>query len=180
MERFKNQHRLTEAMFNKIIDKISNNIGITRACNECGILPEYFRHLLKTDTLFKQEFEDARAFAIDCRVDELYELADKAITPIDLGIAKLKSENARWIASKRARDTYGEKMEVSVHQTLDISRALEAAEARLGPMLDHKKITRDVKPLISNAEFADITTGFEGVVENYAPSKKPESLDDLL
>lgn len=173
--RFKNQHRITDVKFEQIIEKIANNISITQACNECCMSPQFFRHLLNTDTLFRQQFDEARAFAAECKTDELYDIAKDCQNPIELGAAKLASENIRWLASKRARDTYGEKMEMNVNQTLDISKVLDAAQQRLGPILDlQKNVTQSIST--QSISYDEIYAGQKPVTS----PKKSESIDDLL
>lgn len=66
------------------------------------------------------------------RNESLEELADSLLTIVDEEPdplrARLKSENIRWILSKRKPQTYGDKLDINLSGTIDIAGAL--AEAR--------------------------------------------------
>lgn len=93
-------------------------------------------------TLQKWRLEDA-AFNNLCTqaLDAGYEvLADKliGITEVfdDVNKARLESDNIKWYLARRARDRYGDRLEVNINQTVDIKGALANARSRVIPIRD--------------------------------------------
>lgn len=159
------KYRLSSTDMDEIVVKIGQGVDISAICDEYSISRFFFHDWARRDTLFGQRVEQARKVAADIAVEQLKTLGDD----------KLKSDNIKWVASKIDREKYGEKMEVNVNQTLDISGILAAANARLGPMLDQ----RDLEKLQANetiAEFDELTTGHKPV----AASDAPGDIDELL
>lgn len=131
-----------------------------------------FSDLLRKDALFKKNFEEARKIAALAKAEQLETIADECASMLDIHIARLKSDNIKFLVSKHNRETYGDKQEVNINNTLDLSKILEAAKNRVAPML------RDVTP--SN----------HTLIENQATGCKPvdaqeadndcTSIDDLI
>jgi terminase small subunit-like protein len=67
-------------------------------------------------------------------LEGLEQLADSLLTVADeyddVQRGRLKSENIRWILSKRKPLTYGDRLEVNLTQTVDIGAALLEAKSR--------------------------------------------------
>lgn len=156
----------------EILVKIGNGEAISAICREYGITPYHYQKYLKSDSLFQSKLETAQQISAECKVDELIALADGIESAADAAIARVKSENIKWLATKQYREKYGEKMEVNVHQTLDLSKVLAAASARVAPILHQEKQTIDVTPRI-DYETENKTTGLE-------PVASLETIDDLL
>lgn len=70
------------------------------------------------------------------RQEGLEHLADGLITAhsdeIDVQRARLKSDNHKWLLAKRKPSVYGDKVDIHVTQTIDISSALNEARKRVG------------------------------------------------
>ena len=169
------KYRLSTAEMHEIIDMVAAGARVSDICKKFTISQQFLHQWRKKDTLFGQRFDEARKAAAESMVESLTDIAKDAVTPTDVAIASLKSNNIKWIASKHNREQYGEKMEMNIHQTLDISGILKAAEARIGPILDQSEL-KEIQTIETIAEYNDIPTGLEPVV----PTKKPESIDDLL
>lgn len=94
-----------------------------------------FHHARVLDQTFDREFMRAR-------LDGMEEIADQLLTAhediADAQRAKIFSDNARWILSKRKADVYGDRLDLTVNQTIDIGQALEAAHRRALPQRDQR------------------------------------------
>lgn len=100
---------------------------------------------------FFNKFEQARQ-------EGLEHLADGLITAhaddIDVQRARLKSDNHKWLLSKRKPSVYGDKVDIHVSQTIDISGALDEARTRALPAAASRilDMARDVTDTDNNDE----------------------------
>lgn len=82
------------------------------------------------DLLFGNRYEQARQ-------EGLEQIADGLLTAhkddVDVQRARLKSDNFKWLLSKRKPAVYGDKVDIHVSQTIDISAALTEARKRALP-----------------------------------------------
>ncbi len=161
-----------------IVDEISKGAKSSDLCDKYSITQYYFFKSFEKEPLFQKKLDEARKYAAICEIEALNDDLDQVITPTDAAVAKLRADNRKWTAAKHARDIYGEKMEVSVHQTLDISRVLGAANQRIGPVLDQTTTAIDVTP-VESTTCETHATGSKPVESVEAP-KKGGSFDDLL
>jgi hypothetical protein len=88
--------------------------------------------------IYRQHYPDFLNTFEQARQEGLEHLADGLITAhedeVDVQRARLKSDNAKWLLSKRKPSVYGDKVDIHVSQTIDISAAL--AEARSRAVID--------------------------------------------
>ena len=80
------------------------------------------------DPLFATALAQARSAGYDAMADEL--LHAHQDDP-DVQRARLRSDNLRWLLSKRKAQLYGDRLDVSVTQQLDLSGALQLAQDRM-------------------------------------------------
>lgn len=81
---------------------------------------------------FNSSFEQARQEGLEHLADGLI---DAHKTEPDVQRARLKSDNAKWLLSKRKPTIYGDKVDIHVSQTIDIGSALSEARKRALPQL---------------------------------------------
>jgi hypothetical protein len=81
------------------------------------------------DADFARELQRARHNALEIRSDGLLTISDDASTLLDIQAARLKSENLRWLLSKRMPRQYGDQLALTVDQGPDLKRALARAES---------------------------------------------------
>ena len=90
--------------------------------------------------LYRQQYPDFQISFEQARQEGLEHLADGLITAhtdeMDVQRARLKSDNAKWLLSKRKPTIYGDKVDIHVSQTIDIGDALREARARALPLND--------------------------------------------
>lgn len=80
-------------------------------------------------------FERAWAFARDVQTEHLADTllhVTDGLEPQNVGVARLQSENVRWLLSKWNR-RYGDRLDLNIEQTVNIAGALAEARARLLP-----------------------------------------------
>lgn len=76
---------------------------------------------------WNMSFERARQEGLEHMADGLITIADEYT---DVQRARLKSDNAKWLLSKRKPSVYGDKVDIHVSQTIDITSALTEARKR--------------------------------------------------
>jgi hypothetical protein len=84
-------------------------------------------------------------------------------------MCRVASENIKWVASKRYRQIYGEKLDVNVSGTVDVKAALNRGNARLLQVLDANPL-----PVIDV-----VTDGASVKIENQAAGS-PSDDDKVL
>lgn len=87
--------------------------------------------------LYKQHYPDFNNEFEQARQEGLEHLADGLMTAhddhTDVQRARLRSDNAKWLLSKRKPSVYGDKVDIHVSQTIDITAALSEARSRALP-----------------------------------------------
>jgi hypothetical protein len=129
------------------IDKISLGKTVTAACDEANITTAVFNEYIKNDESLNAMYEDAYERGTDSMADALVEIDNHSIYGhTDPKMAKVISDNIKWLLSKRRSKDYGDKIEVSHTITADkaITTALNAGRERAALAsrsyyLDHHK-----------------------------------------
>jgi hypothetical protein len=86
---------------------------------------------LRGEPEFGNEIDLARARGYDALADSLLDAHERIENPQQ---AKVYSDNARWLLSKRSPRKYGDTINLNVNHALDLTVALDAAERRVaGP-----------------------------------------------
>lgn len=98
---------------------------------------------------FRNTFEQARQEGLEHIADGLITIADDYV---DVQRGRLKSDNAKWLLSKRKPSVYGDKVDIHVSQTIDITSALTEARARALIGSSREEEQRDVTPPKIKAE----------------------------
>ena len=106
--------------------------------------------------LYRQHYPDFSISFEQARQEGLEHLADGLMTAHkdepDVQRARLKSDNAKWLLSKRKPNVYGDKVDIHVSQTIDIGIALTEARKRALPQSDSSSDDYiDVTPEKTNA-----------------------------
>lgn len=94
---------------------------------------ETFWRWKERDPKFSQEFGRARSEGLELIADTLLTMVDDVP---DVNKARLKSDNIKWLLSKRKAHTYGDRLDVNVNHTVDIGGALAEARSRALPQSD--------------------------------------------
>ncbi len=148
----------------EIIELFSQGMTISNIAKTVGISVACITQWRLKYPLFDNEVSRAQTIGFEVQADSILEIAD---TYEDVNQARLKSDNLKWVLSKRASSTYGDRMELNVNQSIDITGALTEAKGRA---------LRPVHDLNHNAESQAIDTTRQSL--NEARGSKP--LDDII
>jgi hypothetical protein len=130
------------AVWSALLEDIANGASLSGALRRLDPRPSYWwaKECLRRDAELKVLYRQAVEDRADRLAEELIDLADTPI-PKDLdGPAmsawvqrlRVQVDVRKWVASKLAPRTYGDKLDVSVtNETISITAALEAANARV-------------------------------------------------
>lgn len=138
----------------KVIIRIYNRDNVAEACAGLGINPAALAIARVHDPEFDAAVRQAQAATVDMMVDRLENIQDEEENPI---MARVMSDNIKWLAGKRYRQIYGEKLDVTHTITVDLRGAIEEARNRT---LQHF----DDKPLIQHSNQTDSISVSEAVM----------------
>lgn len=128
----------TQEQLDAAVRMASKGEPIKVIINECILLSEFdFWNYRQQYPDFKNAFEQARQEGLEQMADGLITAADEYV---DVQRGRLKSDNVKWLLSKRKPEVYGDKVDIHVSQTIDITAALNEAKARA--LVDVTPITK--------------------------------------
>lgn len=130
------------------LNEISQGRTLTDACDRANISVYVFDKYVKNDAELQAMYEDAVQRGNDAMADALVNIDNHKIHgQSDAKMAKVISDNIKWVLGKRDSKRFGEKIEVKHEITMDraIVSALEAARNRV-PILDADYV--DVTPAL--------------------------------
>lgn len=148
-----------EVKSGKIVGLTEEQEQIALSLASEGRTAKYIRDIiLCSQHKFRAHCERCPTFAmafIRARQEGLEEIADSLQTMADdekdVLRARLKSENLRWILSKRKPHVYGDRIEVNLNQNIDIGQALTDARNRALPDVITTAVSGSITPAISVA-----------------------------
>lgn len=103
-----------------------------QVCKALNLKPYWIVKWCANLPAFERAWQLARDVQTESLADKLLHATD-GLTPAMVGVARLQSENVRWLLSKWNR-RYGDKLDLNVEHTVNIAGALAEARARLLPM----------------------------------------------
>jgi len=120
-------NELNKQLENEAISLATSGMSLNAICKELNISNENMRSYLNNNLSFKTKFNDAREDGYDALADQLLTITNEES---DHNKAKVKSDNIKWLLSKRKANVYGDKIEVNMNATIDIGATLAEAKAR--------------------------------------------------
>lgn len=124
----------TQEQLDLAVELAAKGEPFKRIIDECLLQSEY--HFW----LYRQHYPDFQNIFEQARQEGLEHLADGLMTAhddhVDVQRARLRSDNAKWLLSKRKPSVYGDKVDIHVSQTIDISTALSEARKRVPALAD--------------------------------------------
>ena len=157
--------RLT-SLQESICDDLSGGLYLQEAAKKNGLTVSQLQRMRIREPVFDQAVSRARALSIDAKVDDLHRIAEE--TP-DVQRARLISENIRWAAGKLHPKVYGDKLDLTITERVDLGSALAEARARiLRPLCDPVDAIE--------AQFIDLT---EENVDEAVDTQSTDDADDL-
>lgn len=135
------------------IDLISKGYTRTAACDNSNITIATFERYINRDANLQAMLEEAEQRGADAMADALLQIGShKIYGETDPKMAKVISDNIKWLLDKRHRKKYGEKVEIQHNITADraivdalIAGRNRAAQAQL--VYEDTTII-DVEPII--------------------------------
>ena len=138
------------AVWAALLEDIANGASLSGALRRLEPSPSYWwaKECLRRDVELKVLYRQAVEDRADRLAEELIDLAD---TPIPNGLdgptmsawvqrLRVQVDVRKWVASKLAPRTYGDKLDVSVtNETISVRAALEAANARVLELPDRSR-----------------------------------------
>jgi len=135
---------------------IYQNNNISECCARLNINPGALAFVMKEDNEFKLDIHDAQAFMADLAVEMLRDLHENIENPL---MARVVSDNIKWVASKRYKERYGDKLDIAVTHIIDLKSAIAEARARSLPFIDGKSLElNDTVTAITTVESVDLET----------------------
>lgn len=147
---------------NQVIDGLYDKKSLTEILEELRINPRSFYEALEDNPDFYLKLEKARAIIYDNFADDLVNIPD---IYRDVQRAKLKSDNLKWIMSRRLPDRWGDKVQVQV-ENINLNDALSEAKARLRPISDRSNEF--------DADYSEVSDTYDE-----SPSDKPSLDEDI-
>lgn len=113
----------------EIIDAVAMGMTITRACMAFKLPFSKFYKLINASPELAQLYETAKQMRADVAQGECQDIADDDSVPTER--AKLRIQTRQWNASKDNPSKFGDRVNLTIDQTINISQALAEAKARV-------------------------------------------------
>lgn len=124
----------TEELEEAILDIVSQGGTLKDIEKKTGIKTSpLFLHRRKSKT-FEQKYSIAQEQGFEHDADSLKTAHDDIPDPMK---ARLFSENNRWLLARRAAHRYGDRLDITVGQTVDMTQALTDARRRAGHSVEY-------------------------------------------
>jgi hypothetical protein len=114
--------------YEPVLDRIAEGYTITEACAEFDVDPRAFLKDRKAHPDLQAAFVIAQEVGAEAQADTLYNIHQRVRDPL---MARVVSENRRWLLSKRVAATYGDKLQVETQHNADLTTILKEAIARI-------------------------------------------------
>lgn len=147
-----------------VLGAVSEGLVLTHAAARAGITRPLILEWATRDVTFARCLSEARAAGCEALEHQIQTLADELPPPV----ARVKSENLKWLLSKRDPATYSDRMQLDVHSTVDVAGALSAARDRVA-----MRLGRDPNRVA-------LMQGFDSPEVIEVGSTDPDSVDEAM
>jgi hypothetical protein len=114
--------------YQPVLDDIAGGMTVTEACGLHGISAPAFYAAKRRHSDLQTAFAIAQEVGAEAQADALVNIHKAVRDPI---MARVVSENRRWLLSKRQAATYGDKLAVETQHNADLTAILKEAIARI-------------------------------------------------
>lgn len=154
------QHELFPKVL-QVVDQIATGLSRTQACDNVGISIPTFEKYVTSQSFLVDALNDAEQRGYDALADALLVIDRHAVYGhSDPKMAKIISDNIKWLLSKRDNKRFGDRVAIDVNVTADkaITDALERAKARATGKLPVIDVTPDAvcTPGVTDEEQAEL------------------------
>ncbi len=126
-----------EAIYRAVLEDFANGMPLATACEKHHICDGRMYVAMRDSVIWRDAWRAACERHAAALVRQALELAE---TDPDPARARNRISIRQWIAGRMARETWGDRVDISVDQRVSITAALEAADARLRPMRDLSQV----------------------------------------
>jgi len=119
------------------IMRLYDGFNMAETCADLRLNPGAVAIVMQDDIEFNNAVRQAQAFRVDLMTDKLENIEDYQDNP---HMAKVVSDNIKWLASKRYKEIYGDKLEVNHNHTINIKDAMIEAQSRTLNFIEHKPL----------------------------------------
>lgn len=122
------------------INVIGQGNTLSEACDQSNISVATFRHWTNKDEQLQAMYDEAEQRSYDAMADALIKIDNHKIHgQSDPKMAKVISDNIKWVLGKRRPKEYGERVQIDTTISVDIAitTALDAARRRTAPALEN-------------------------------------------
>jgi hypothetical protein len=119
---------LNSVLYDAILIRISEGVSVSDACSEYAVEPKEFYRARKRDPDLQAAFVEAQELGAECLADSLQNINESIGNPL---MARVVSENRRWLLARRFADRYGDKLAVEDRRGADLTDILREAIARI-------------------------------------------------
>lgn len=109
---------------------LTEGYSMTDAARRIGLTLNNFQKWRLRDPLFDKECARAISLGFEAQADSLLSITRQYPNVYE---AKLMSDNIKWLLSKRAAGKYGDRLDINVTQTVDLTSAITDAKRRALP-----------------------------------------------
>jgi len=125
--------KLTKEQKERAIELLSDGLGPLKTCRELGVTHKEYFETISEDSIFEMAVARAQSIGFDVMADSLLEMNEHYG---DVQRARLQSDNIKFILAKRKPQVYGDRIDINMTQTIDISAARAEALRRALPLRD--------------------------------------------
>lgn len=113
-----------------LLQLLSEGYSVEKAGKSANIKVGDIWRVLEFDENIRRRFHEHRRKGLEKLADTLLDIPDDYE---EIARGKLKSDNIKWLLSKRLPSEYGDRVQVDVNHTVDITGALDEAKKRVLP-----------------------------------------------
>lgn len=114
--------------YSPVLERIASGKTITVACAECGIEPQAYYRARKSNPHLQAAHLEAQEIGLEAMADSLQNIHETIGNPL---MARVVSENRRWLLARRLADRYGDRIAVDANVNNDLVSTLREAIARI-------------------------------------------------
>lgn len=133
---------VTDEKASLVLSGMLKGLSLSKSLEENGVDSRTFFDALNDDTKLAQLYLRARQVRAELLVDEIISIAD---TDSDAQRARNRIDVRKWYASKMQPQQYGDRIDMTITNTVDISLAISEAKARALSVL-HPKLIEQKDP----------------------------------
>jgi hypothetical protein len=138
-------HEIASHDYTKLLELVADGVTVTEACQRLNIARANFYRDCKRIPDLNEAFRLAQEIGCEAQADTLLTINTKVR---DALMAKVVSENLRWLLSKRSTAKFGDAVGAKDNTNNDLTSILKEAIARIprpdrdpAPMLDAESVT---------------------------------------